>query len=100
MCSHVSLFCAFAAAAPKAVDDTYPQVLNGPTTVYAPGLLKNDSVPCDTLATVQILAPGPQHGSVTVSADGAFTYTPQQGQPQQTDAFEYEVDCKGQVSIV
>lgn len=80
---------------PVAVDDTFTQKVGAPTQVYAPGMLKNDDVPCGDQATIKVVTP-PQHGSITAIADdGSFTYTP--GSPQESEQIVYEVNCLGKV---
>jgi VCBS repeat-containing protein len=61
--------------APTAVDDTYTTAEDTTLTVDAPGVLANDNDPeGDTLHT--LLGAGPSHGTLTLDADGSFTYTP------------------------
>jgi VCBS repeat-containing protein len=61
--------------APTAADDTYSTAEDTARTVAAPGVLGNDSDPDgDTLTAV--LGSGPSHGTLTLDADGSFTYTP------------------------
>jgi VCBS repeat-containing protein len=58
---------------PEAEDDTY--TLNGELTIAAPGVLENDSdVDGDPLTAS--LVTQPISGTVALSADGGFTYTP------------------------
>src|SRR3989440_5228236 len=61
--------------APGAVNDTYTTNEDTPLTVVAPGVLGNDTdVDGDALTTV--LMGGPGHGTLTLNANGGFTYTP------------------------
>jgi VCBS repeat-containing protein len=61
--------------APVAAADTYNTPEDTTLTVAAPGVLGNDSDPDgDTLSAV--VASGPSHGSLTLNANGSFTYTP------------------------
>ncbi len=64
---------------PTAVADSYATQQNTPLTVAAPGVLSNDSDPDagDSLSAVKIT--DPQSGSVTLNANGSFTYTPAAG---------------------
>src|SRR5206468_376467 len=62
--------------APVAANDTYSTAEDTVLTVASPGLLANDSdVDAGTTLTAA-LATGPAHGTVTVNANGGFTYTP------------------------
>src|SRR5207248_2781257 len=65
--------------APTAVNDAYSTAKNTPLTVdAATGVLVNDTDPeGDTLKAV--LASGPSHGTLTLNANGGFTYTPTTG---------------------
>ncbi len=58
--------------------------------VSAPGILGNDMDPEGDAVTVTVIIP-PIHGSVTVNADGSFTYTPDQGFVG-TDQYVYQID--------
>lgn len=63
---------------PVAVGDSYDAGSLSSLTVAAPGVLANDVDPeGDTLAA--ILVSGPSHGTLTLGADGAFEYTPDDG---------------------
>ena len=72
--------------APAAKDNTYTTDEDTPLTVAAPGLLGNDTdVENDTLrvadanaTTADGISPisGPANGTVTLNADGSYTYTP------------------------
>ena len=60
---------------PTAADDAYSTTEDTALTVAAPGVLGNDSDPDhDPLSAV--LVSGPSHGTLTLNANGSFTYTP------------------------
>jgi len=61
--------------APRAVNDAYPLDEDTVLTIPAPGVLGNDVDPSQTGLTAA-LAAVPAHGTVTLNADGSFTYTP------------------------
>jgi hypothetical protein len=60
---------------PQAADDAYLTDVNTPLTVAAPGMLGNDHDPDseDLVAQVDL---GPGHGTLALTPDGAFVYTP------------------------
>jgi VCBS repeat-containing protein len=61
---------------PNASGDSYSVNEDSPLTVAAPGVLGNDSDPDqDPLTAVKLTDPA--HGTVTLDANGSFTYTPQ-----------------------
>lgn len=65
--------------APDAVDDAYEVSQNGVLVVnVAGGVLTNDVDPESANLTATIVN-GPQHGTLTLNADGSFTYTPDAG---------------------
>lgn len=61
--------------APVATGDSYAMVGGTTLTVAAPGVLGNDS-DVDGDALTAVLATGPANGSLTLNADGSFSYTP------------------------
>src|SRR5690606_26732037 len=62
-------------AAPEAVTDAYETSENTPLVVDAAGVLENDTDPeGDPLEAT--LVTGPEHGTLSLQADGSFTYTP------------------------
>ena len=74
---------------PVAVNDTYALSANATLSVAAPGVLANDSdVDGDPLTVTLVTAPA--HGAVTLSANGAFSYTPAANYAG-TDTFTYSV---------
>jgi VCBS repeat-containing protein len=77
--------------APTAVADAYTTVQNNALVVAAPGVLSNDTDPNTQTLTVQSPRPvsGPLHGSLTLNADGSFTYTPTTGYSG-SDSFTYK----------
>ena len=81
---------------PEAEDDTY--TFDGELTIAAPGVLENDSdVDGDPL--MASLVTQPISGTVTLSADGAFSYTPTL-RFGGNDGFTYEVsDGQGGTDI-
>src|SRR5512132_2282183 len=61
--------------APVATGDAFSTAEDTVLNVATPGVLGNDSDPDgDTLSAV--VASGPSHGSLTLNANGSFTYTP------------------------
>ena len=63
---------------PVAVDDSYTTAQDTPLSVPAPGVLANDS-DTDGDPLTAVLVPNGTPGSVTLNADGSFTYTPPAG---------------------
>jgi VCBS repeat-containing protein len=61
--------------APTATDDAYSTAEDTALTVAAPGVLGNDS-DADGNPLSAVLVSGPSHGTVTLNADGSFSYTP------------------------
>ncbi|MCO5176837.1 MAG: tandem-95 repeat protein [Thermomicrobiales bacterium] len=76
--------------APAAVGDAYVTDENTALTVAAPGLLINDTdIDGDTLSTALVL--DPSSGSLTLNADGSFSYTPNPGFSG-SDSFTYRAE--------
>jgi hypothetical protein len=76
---------------PGAVPDGYATT-KSTLAVAAPGVLANDTdddSPASSLRAVLVTAPA--NGSLTLDADGSFTYTPNQGF-HGTDTFSYEAN--------
>lgn len=75
--------------APLAAADTYATPEGVALAVAAPGVLGNDrDVDGEALAVVKLS--DPQHGALTLGADGALAYTPDAGY-QGVDSFSYRV---------
>jgi VCBS repeat-containing protein len=72
---------------PQASDDSYVVNKNTPKTVPAPGVLGNDSDIDGDHLTAQVQSQ-PSHGSLTLNANGSFTYTPATGYTG-SDSFTY-----------
>ena len=73
--------------APAAAADAYGVTEDTPLTVEAPGVLANDTDP-DGNALTAVLAGGVANGTLSLQADGSFTYTPNAGFSG-TDSFTY-----------
>jgi hypothetical protein len=77
---------------PDAAIDAYSTQQDTPLVQAAPGLLANDADEDGDPLTVQTTpVSGPSNGSVSLAADGSFTYTPNGGFTG-TDSFTYRVD--------
>ncbi|MBI4565817.1 MAG: tandem-95 repeat protein [Planctomycetes bacterium] len=74
---------------PVAADDAYATDEDAPLAVSAPGVLSNDVDPDAEILTPSVVS-GPLHGTVTLNADGSFTYTPEPDF-NGMDQFDYEV---------
>ncbi len=81
--------------APIAQDDgPYPVDEGGSKNVPAPGVLGNDSDPEGGSLTA-VLVSGPSNGTLSLAADGSFTYT-HDGSDTTTDSFTYKAkDASG-----
>ena len=76
---------------PAAANDTFTTPFNTALTPAAPGVLTNDT-DADTGATLTpSVVTQPQHGAVTMNANGSFTYTPTSGYSG-PDSFTYKVN--------
>jgi len=62
--------------APVAVNDTYAVAFNTPLSVFAPGVLTNDT---GTGPLTALVGANVTHGALALAADGSFTYTPTAG---------------------
>jgi len=77
-------------AAPTAQDDSYPLSNPGSTlTVSTLGVMTNDSDP-NHLPITAFLVEGPEHGQLTLNANGGFTYV-HDGSNVLEDHFRYRV---------
>ena len=74
---------------PVAVADSYSLTQGGTLNVAAPGVLGNDSDIEGTLSAV--LVSGPSNGTLTLNANGSFTYTPA-GAFYGSDSFVYRAN--------
>jgi VCBS repeat-containing protein len=76
--------------APLAAADSYSTVRDSPLVVAAPGVLTNDTdAQANPLTAALDATPG--HGSVTLNADGGFTYVPAAGYTG-ADSFTYHAN--------
>ncbi len=89
----VSVFGELAAA-----NDAYITNQGGTLTVAAPGVLANDANPSGGPVTA-VLASGPAHGTLTLNADGSFTYIPQPDFSG-ADSYTYRMRSGGVLSNV
>ena len=76
--------------APLASGDTYPMQQDGQLTIAAPGPLGNDT-DAEGDALTAVLVSEPQHGELTLNADGSFTYKPEAGFSG-SDSFIYKAN--------
>jgi gliding motility-associated-like protein len=75
---------------PVAVADTYTTTRGGTLTIAAPGLLANDT-DADGHPLTAIKVSNPSHGSLTLNANGSFTYVHNNG-TFTNDSFTYKVN--------
>jgi len=61
--------------APITLKESYTATEDTPLVIGAPGVLANDTDPDGDTLTASIVS-GPAHGTLTLNADGSFTYTP------------------------
>lgn len=61
-----------------ALPDRYVTKQDQPLEVPAPGVLANDRSPLDVLLSASLVSP-PQHGTLSLAADGSFRYQPAEG---------------------
>src|ERR671922_34726 len=85
--------------APVAVNDGYATDEDTLLTVAAPGVLGNDTDE-EHDALTAVLVSGPAHGTLTLNADGSFSYTPAANY-NGPDSFTYQAkDASGALSNV
>ena len=80
--------------APVAVDDNYASAAGSFNISSNSGVLANDTDPnlnLSGIALTAVLITHPNHGNLTLNADGSFTYTPNPGF-QGIDTFRYRVN--------
>ena len=80
--------------APVAATDVYAATEDTVLTIAAPGVLGNDTDPDSGTALTALLAAPPTHGSLTLNANGSFTYTPARDY-QGPDGFRYRARDNG-----
>ena len=83
---------------PTAVNDSYTLLHDHALNVAAAGVLANDTSP-GGLPLSAVLASQPQHGTISLNADGSFIYTPNADYVG-TDGFGYYAVANGQDSNV
>jgi uncharacterized repeat protein (TIGR01451 family) len=73
---------------PSATDDSYSVAENGSLSITAPGVLGNDSDPNGDGLSASVVSTV-SHGSLSLNANGSFTYTPTTGY-YGSDSFTYQ----------
>src|SRR5205085_258562 len=86
----VSISVAAVNDAPAAIGDSYTAIEDTPLTIASPGVLGNDTDVDGNPLTAAVVAQ-PAHGTVTVNADGSFTYTPDANY-NGSDSFTYKAN--------
>jgi hypothetical protein len=76
--------------APVAVADSFTTNEDTALVIAAPGVLANDS-DVDGDALTSVLVTGPAHGTLTLNANGSFTYTPDANY-NGADSFTYKAN--------
>lgn len=84
--------CTPANRAPVAVNDAYTTLKNTRLTVAVPGVMLNDSDPDKDPITVQLVSTT-THGTLSLAADGSFSYLPANNYVG-SDTFTYRVQDK------
>ncbi|WP_167736206.1 Ig-like domain-containing protein [Nocardioides sp. 503] len=77
--------------APVAVGDVYSVAEDSVLTVTAANKVTLNDTDAESSALTAVLVSGPSHGTLTLNADGTFTYTPQGGYDG-ADSFTYRAD--------
>ncbi len=87
---HVRVALASSNTAPVAVNDAYSTNQNTPLNVSLPGVLTNDTdAQSNPLTAIKVT--DPTNGTVSLSANGSFTYTPTSGYSG-PDSFTYKAN--------
>src|SRR5205807_62429 len=76
--------------APVATNDSYGTNEDGVLAIAAPGVLANDT-DVDSPTLTAVLVAGPSHGTLTLNADGSFSYVPA-ANFNGSDTFTYKVN--------
>jgi uncharacterized delta-60 repeat protein len=76
------------------VNDAYETDEDVPLVVPAPGVRANDTVEAGAPGAAAVVVTGPRDGTLTLNADGSFTYTPRAGFFG-ADAFTYRLTSGG-----
>ena len=84
--------------APVAVNDSYTTNEDTALNVAAPGVLVNDS-DVENSALTAALVSGPSHGTLTLNANGSFTYTPAANY-NGPDSFTYKANDGGPIAML
>src|SRR5205085_728123 len=84
--------------APVAGNDSYKARKNITFSVAAPGVLGNDT-DAGGFSLTAVLVSGPAHGTLTLNADGSFTYVPATDYTR-PDSFTYQAGAGGALSNV
>jgi VCBS repeat-containing protein len=77
-------------AAPVAANDSYSTAEDTPLVIAAGGVMSNDTDAGSQQLSASLVA-GPAHGTLTLDANGGFTYTPAHNY-NGTDSFTYKVN--------
>ena len=75
---------------PVSANDSYSLLVPGTLSIQSPGVLSNDSDINGQAITAQLVS-NPGHGSLTLNANGSFSYTPVAGF-YGTDSFTYQAN--------